>query len=104
LNAESVSEKNSILRIPRKLATAKCAWQSTAFESSTTISAWNKHTFHAFTSKKKKHWQRRRRAEHVPNKVMEKVKELQQWKLRISYSVPRQICLAHFLAVSETQL
>jgi hypothetical protein len=29
---------------------------------------------------------------------------LQQWKLRISYSVPRQICLAHFLAVSETQL
>jgi len=36
------------------------------------------HTTHSLL---KKCWQYRRRAEHVPNKVMEKVKELQQWKL-----------------------
>jgi hypothetical protein len=95
--------KNSILRIPRKLATAKCAWQTTVFESSATMSAWNKHTFHAFTSKKR--WQHRRRAEHVPNKVMEKVKELQQWKLfQFRIQCRGRFVLAHFLALSEIHL
>jgi len=53
--------------------------QSTVFEISANVITWNKHTFHAFTSKKR--WQHRRRSEHVPNKEMEKVKELQHWKL-----------------------